>query len=62
MKANRKTVGRPKAEKPLDIDCKVRIDAETAARLDKYCKRHDTRRALAIRAAILAMLDADEET
>ena len=61
MKENRNTVGRPKADNPLAIDCKVRIDAETAERLDQYCQRHNTRRALAIRSAIFAMLDADEE-
>jgi hypothetical protein len=61
MGENRKhSGGRPKAENPLAVDCKVRLTAADSKRLDRYCKKHDTKRALAIRAAILAMLNADE--
>ncbi len=61
MKENRKHAGgRPFAENPLSVDCKVRLTAADSERLDAYCKRHETKRALAIRAAILQMLDADE--
>ena len=51
--------GRPFAEKPLDIDVKVRLDAETAAALDRYCEKHGMQRAKAIRAAVVGMLAAD---
>ncbi len=63
MKENRKRAagaGRPFALNPLTIDCKVRLTAADAARLANYCKRHGTKKALAIRSAVLAMLDADE--
>lgn len=60
MNENRKHAGgRPKAQNPLDIDVKVRLDALTAAELDRYCDRHNTRRAAAIRSAVLAMLAED---
>ena len=62
MKENRKTGGRPKAANPLCFDTKVRLTAEDAKRLDAYCAAHDTKRAIAIRTAILAMLDADTGT
>lgn len=60
MKENRKHAGgRPKAANPLDFDTKVRLTAEDAKRLDAYCAANGIKRAAAIRAAILAMLDAD---
>ena len=52
--------GRPFAENPLCIDCKVRLTAADSKRLDEYCEKHGTKRALAIRAAILEMLDRDQ--
>lgn len=62
MSENRKHAGgRPKAENPLAFDTKVRLTAEDAKRLDDYCERHNTRRALAIRAAILRMLAEDDD-
>lgn len=61
MNENRKHAGgRPFAENPLCIDCKVRLTAADSKRLDEYCAKHDTKRALAIRAAILEMLDRDQ--
>ena len=51
--------GRPFAEDPLCIDVKVRFTADDAQRLDAYCNRHSTKRAQAIRGAVLQMLDAD---
>lgn len=62
MKENRKHAGgRPPAEKPLVFDTKVRLTAEDAQRLDAYCEKHETKRALAIRAAILRMLAEDDD-
>ena len=49
--------GRPIAANPLCIDIKVRLTADDARRLDSYCTQQDTKRAAAIRAAILRMLD-----
>lgn len=56
---NRKT-GRPKAENPLEHDCKCRFTSEQLARLDDYSERHGIKRAQAIRQAVLDMLDDDE--
>lgn len=62
MSENRKHAGgRPKAVNPLDYDCKVRLDAKTHDRLMQYCDRHGMRKAIAIRSAIVAMLDADAQ-
>lgn len=62
MNENRKHAGgRPVAENPLCVDCKVRLTAADSKRLDDYCERHETKRALAIRAAILDMLDRDDQ-
>ena len=49
--------GRPVSDNPLCIDLKVRFTVEDAKRLDEYCKRTGTRRAIAIRDAVLQMLD-----
>ena len=54
-----KLANQPKAANPLDFDTKVRLTAEDAKRLDAYCEANGIKRAAAIRAAILAMLDAD---
>lgn len=51
--------GRPFSVNPLAVDVKVRLTETDAARLDAYCMKHGTRRAIAIRGAILQMLDAD---
>ena len=52
--------GRPIAENPLCIDVKVRFTSEDAQRLAAYCEKHGIRRALAIRSAVLQMLDDAE--
>ena len=51
--------GRPFSVNPLAVNIKIRLTAADAAQLDKYCMKHGTRRAIAIRGAILHMLDAD---
>lgn len=53
--------GRPFAADPLCIDVKVRLTETDAQRLDAFCAKHGTRRAIAIRGAILQMLDADQK-
>ena len=51
--------GRPKAEKPKAIRYSIRLDVETEARLQKYCKSKNITRGTAIRNAILKMLDGE---
>lgn len=48
--------GRPKADNPLSVDVKVRLDKETSDKLDTYCKDHNTTRAEAIRKGIYLLL------
>ena len=48
--------GRPKSENPKANDVKVRIDNETARKLDIYCVEHDISRAEAIRQGIHLLL------
>lgn len=51
--------GRPKLEKPLNNDIKVRLDDELHSRLLKYCKKNDASKAETIRKAIIQFLDSD---
>lgn len=53
--------GRPKAEKPKDIDLKTRIDQETDVKLVEYCKEHSITRAEAIRQGIHLLLANKKE-
>lgn len=48
--------GRPKSERPKSIDVKVRLDQETADKLDAYCEKEKILRATAIRMAIEKMI------
>lgn len=50
-------MGRPKAENPLDVDVKVRLDKETTDRLDAHCAATGKARATVIRAAIRKYLN-----
>ena len=49
--------GRPKAEKPLTVEIKARIDTETNERLMQYCKENDTTRTKVIRKGIEMVLN-----
>lgn len=49
--------GRPKADNPKNNDVKVRLDEETARKLDKYCREHNIKRAEAIRQGIHMLLE-----
>ena len=49
--------GRPKVENPKAIDIKVRIDSETARRLELYCKSNNMNRAEAIRKGLQLLLE-----
>lgn len=52
--------GRPKLERPLSNDIKVRLDDELHNRLLKYCKQNDTSKAETIRKAIIKFLESDK--
>lgn len=49
--------GRPKVDNPKNNDVKVRLDDETAKRLDNYCVKHQITRAKAIRRGIHLLLE-----
>lgn len=51
--------GRPKAEKPKEIRYSVRLDTETEARLQEYCKRNGITRGEAIRKGIHLLLSQE---
>ena len=52
--------GRPKSEKPLNNDIKVRLDAETHEKLLNYCNSHKTNKAQTIRTAVIKFLDSEQ--
>ncbi|MEE0060400.1 MAG: RepB family protein [Acutalibacteraceae bacterium] len=49
--------GRPKAEKPLTIEVKARIDVETNDKLVKYCKDNGITRTEVVRKGIEKVLN-----
>ena len=53
--------GRPKTENPVDIRTGVRLDAQTDAALDEYCKRHGVTKGEAIRQGIRLLLAQENE-
>lgn len=52
--------GRPKIERPLSNDIKVRLDDELHGRLLEYCEKNNVSKAEAIRKAIIQFLDSDK--
>lgn len=48
--------GRPKADNPMNVDVKVRIDQATNEKLEAYCQEHCVTRAEAIRTGIHLLL------
>lgn len=48
--------GRPKAERPKDIEVKARIDAETNERLNEYCRRKQVTRTDVVRQGIKTVI------
>lgn len=48
--------GRPKAENPKNTDVKVRLDEQTAKKLEAYCQDNDITKAEAIRRGIHLLL------
>jgi predicted transcriptional regulator len=50
-------LGRPKVEKPLINDVKVRLDDDLHAKLIEYCRRNNATKAETIREAIIEFLE-----
>lgn len=48
--------GRPKADNPKTIKYSIRLDAETEAKLQEYCEKHDITKGEAIRQGIHLLL------
>ena len=52
--------GRPKAEKPLTIEVKARIDYDTNQRLNDYCKKNNVTRTEVVRRGIIKILSEEK--
>lgn len=52
--------GRPKAENPLTVEVKARIDIETNKRLNEYCERNNTTRTEVVRKGIEQVIGKKE--
>lgn len=52
--------GRPKAEKPKNVDVKVRFDEESHKRLMQYCKNHNMTRTETIRKAVDLLVKSEQ--
>ncbi len=52
--------GRPKAEKPLTIEVKARIDYDTNQRLNDYCKKNNVTRTEVVRRGIIQILSEEK--
>lgn len=52
--------GRPKSEKPKEIEVKARIDEETDRRLQKYCQKYDKTRTDVVRKGIELVLGQEK--
>lgn len=50
-------IGRPKLEKPKNIDVKVRFDEETHIRMLKYCSENNITKTELIRKGVSLILD-----
>lgn len=55
-----KKMGRPKAEKPKEIKYSIRTDAETEARLERYCAKEGVTKGEAYRKGIELLLKQSE--
>ena len=55
-----KKTGRPKADNPLAVEVKARLDEETAAKFERYCEKRGLKRGRAIREIIKRAVEEDE--
>ena len=53
--------GRPKADKPLTIEVKARIDVETNKKLSEYCRDNNKTRTDVVREGIELVLEKPEQ-
>lgn len=53
--------GRPKAEKPLTIEVKARIDIETNEKLIKYCRDNNVTRTDVVRKGIKLIIESNKK-
>lgn len=53
--------GRPKSEKPLNVEVKARIDEKLNDRLEKYCQNKKITRTEVVRKGIKLVLGLKEE-
>jgi hypothetical protein len=52
-----KPMGRPKAENPLCIEIKAKIDKQTKIKLDEYCKKNNITVSEVIRECIKQVIE-----
>lgn len=52
--------GRPKAENPLTVEVKARIDIETNKQLNEYCEKYNTTRTDVVRKGIEMVIGKKE--
>lgn len=52
--------GRPKSDKPKNIDVKIRFDEEEHNKLMEYCKKHEMSRTEVIRKAVELLIGCDK--
>lgn len=53
--------GRPKIEKPLNVEVKARIDSELNNKLEEYCRNEKTTRTEVVRKGIKLVLGLDKQ-
>lgn len=58
---NPKKMGRPPIQNPKSKAVHVRLDAETAHKLKKYCEEHRLAKAEALRRGLQKLLDGEKK-
>ena len=54
-------MGRPKTKNPNEINLTIRLNAELASKLDKYCKDNSVSKGEVVRKGIESVLAADDK-
>ena len=54
-------MGRPKTKNPNEINLTIRLNAELANKLDKYCKDNSVSKGEVVRKGIESVLAADDK-
>ena len=58
---NQRKTGRPPSLNPKSEAIHVRIDSETALKLESYCERHEISKTEAIRRGIIRILEDEKK-